>query len=91
MRNKSSNIKNNKDIDGTNGKNTTGVAGIRTSMRSALVSSKRLRRGLIQLFDVDLNSLSGKSEELVSLAIDHRSNSSIKLRYLDHPDFFFLG
>ena len=45
----------------------------------------------LELFDVDLNSLSGKSEELVSLAIDHRSNSSIKLRYLDHPDFFFLA
>ena len=41
---------------------------------------------LLELFDVDLDSLSGKNGSLVSMVIDHRGNSPIKLRYLDHPD-----
>jgi hypothetical protein len=40
---------------------------------------------------VDLDSLSGKNGNLVSLVIDHRGNGQIKLRYLDHPDSMYAA
>lgn len=44
-----------------------------------------------ELFGVDLDSLTNKNGSLVSLVIDHKNPSPIKLRHLDHPELMVLA
>lgn len=46
---------------------------------------------LLELFDVNLDSLSAKNGSLVSIVLDHSGKSPIKLRYLDHPELMHLA